>query len=182
MSARNDQIEKLILGFSQFISHKINTFNYQKYGIAQDDLFQEIRIKIWKAYANNGNNIRNFHAYIKKIITSVVVDEIQKSRKEIKTLELNNHNSSNHNDGLQKINVARKEDFKDTLIQSLTGLKDSRQKVIKLFLSDLTLEEIARLNNWSIGKTNNLFYRGLKDLKNKLKVRGVYYEDEHLRS
>ena len=74
MSARNVQIEKLILAFSQFIFHKINTFNYQKYGIAQDDLFQEIRIKIWKAYANNGNSIRNSHAYIKKIITSVVVD------------------------------------------------------------------------------------------------------------
>ncbi len=182
MSARNDQIEKLILGFSQFIFHKINAFNYQKYGIAQDDLLQEIRIKIWKAYANNGNNIRNFRAYIKKIVTSVVVDEIQKSRKEIKALELNNHYSSNHIEGLQKIDISRKEDFKDTLIQSLEGLKDSRQKVIKLFLSDLTLEEIARLNNWSIGKTNNLFYRGLKDLKNKLKIKGVYYEDKHLRS
>jgi len=177
MAVNNDHVEKLILDFSRYILSKINSFNYQKYGIEQDDLLQDIRIRIWKVCVHNNNNIRNYQAYIKKIVNSVVVDEIQKSRKAIKALEFYNHGSLNRDYYCRERNVAHKENFKETLIHSLNGLKRSRRKVLHLYLSGFTVEEIAELHNWSLGKTNNLFYRGLKDLKNILKVQEIFYED-----
>jgi DNA-directed RNA polymerase specialized sigma24 family protein len=41
----------------------------------------------------------------------------------------------------------------------------------------LTFKEIAKLKNWGKSKTNNLYYRGIAELKNKLREKGIYYED-----
>jgi RNA polymerase sigma-70 factor (ECF subfamily) len=56
---------------------------------------------------------------------------------------------------------------------------ESRRKVIKLFLLDLTIAEISSSLNWSRDKTRNLLYRGLSDLKEKLKDKGVEYENRY---
>jgi DNA-directed RNA polymerase specialized sigma24 family protein len=41
----------------------------------------------------------------------------------------------------------------------------------------MTLEEIARSLNWTPIKTRTLIYRGLDDIKRKLKKRGIDHDD-----
>ena len=55
---------------------------------------------------------------------------------------------------------------------------ESRRRVVRLFLLNMTLEEIAIFLNWSEAKTRNLLYRGLDDLKRMLKEKGIEYEDQ----
>jgi len=61
--------------------------------------------------------------------------------------------------------------------QCVDSLLDSRKKVVKLYLLNMTLEEIAGFFNWTPHKTRNLLYRGLNDLKKILKEKGIDYED-----
>jgi RNA polymerase sigma factor (sigma-70 family) len=174
--AKNEQIEKVILNFSSYIYSKVRTFNYQAYGIDRDDLIQEICIRVWKAL-NNGNTIRNFRPYLKKVVDSVVIDQIRESRKAYQAAALQAQTQSeaqsradHNNDGNGLL--------KDLLLGSLGELKESRRKVLRLYLLDYSLDQIAELMNWTRGKTQNLFYRGLRDLKKMFGKAGVSYESQ----
>ena len=61
--------------------------------------------------------------------------------------------------------------------KAIESLMESRRRPVRLFLLNMTLEEIALYLNWSRDKTRNLLYRGLADLKRILKEQGIDYED-----
>jgi DNA-directed RNA polymerase specialized sigma24 family protein len=48
-------------------------------------------------------------------------------------------------------------------------LIETRKRAVKLFLLDMSIDEIAEYYNWSRDKTRNLLYRGLADLKSRVK-------------
>ena len=68
--------------------------------------------------------------------------------------------------------------LKERLAAAVDSLIESRRKVVKLFLLDMTIDEIASFYNWSRDKTRNLLYRGLSDLKGILKDKDIDYEDQ----
>lgn len=174
---RNDYLERLIQDFARDIIFRINYFRYQRYGLDRDDLVQSVYLKICKNFEKSDKKIRDLKSYIIRVVDSVMIEALTRSRIEMQTLSLLNRNLSaarktnsghtkTHGDGRQTI-----------LLGSLKGLKDSRQTVLRLVLSGLSLEEVAKLQQWSYGKTHNLYSRGLKDLKKRLKAKGVIYED-----
>jgi RNA polymerase sigma factor (sigma-70 family) len=173
MDDRESHLEEIIANFSRYIAVKISEYNYKRYGIAQDDLFQEIYLKIWKTLAD-GHDIRHLPAYIRKIVNSVVINQILASRKEIRAIESNTqivrelHGLS----GRQKNNP-----FHSILLDSINSLKESQKTVLYLFLMDYDIDEIAKLKGWSKGKTNNIFYRAIKEIKKNLKDKKIIYED-----
>jgi DNA-directed RNA polymerase specialized sigma24 family protein len=63
------------------------------------------------------------------------------------------------------------------LLGALDEMKESQRYVISMYLSGMDLDEIAELRKWTPGKTKNLYYRGLKDLKKRLEIRGIFYEN-----
>lgn len=169
--------EKLILDFSRYIVSRINSFEYQKYAIEQEDLLQSIYVRIYKIFKNSDKKRGCSRLYINRIINSVVIEAIKKSRKETEIVNTLNHNMiAVHGHAYEKSN-SQSYDLKQILLRSLNELKGSRRYVIDLYLSGLELDEIAQLQKWSKGKTNNLFYRGLKDLKKRLKKRGIFHEN-----
>jgi RNA polymerase sigma factor (sigma-70 family) len=169
--------EKLILDFSRYIVSRINSFEYQKYAIDQEDLLQSIYVRIYKIFKNSDKKRGCSRLYINRIINSVVIDAIKKSRKETEIVNTLNHNMiAVHGHAYEK-SKSQSYDLKQILLRSLNELKGSRRYVIDLYLSGLELDEIAQLQKWSKGKTNNLFYRGLKDLKKRLKKRGIFHEN-----
>ena len=79
---------------------------------------------------------------------------------------------SNYNNGKKQ-----ETNLKKILGQAVESLIESRRKVVKLYLLNMTLEEIADFFGWSRHKTRNLLYRGLNDLKKMLKDKGIEYEN-----
>ncbi len=53
--------------------------------------------------------------------------------------------------------------------RAVEGLIDSRRQVVKLYLMNLSIQEISGYLKWTQDKTRNLLYRGLADLKESLK-------------
>jgi DNA-directed RNA polymerase specialized sigma24 family protein len=69
-------------------------------------------------------------------------------------------------------------DLRDLIGSAVENLIESRKKVVKLYLLNLSIEEISLYFRWSPHKTRNLLYRGLLDLKNILKEKKINYEHQ----
>jgi RNA polymerase sigma factor (sigma-70 family) len=169
-------IEKLVRDLSSFLVSKLDSLGYQRLGLEKDDLLQEIHIRIWKAYKDDNHNIRYFNAYLKKIVYSVFINEINRINKEHKALTMGGE-SLNPVNGTNGHRTAADLSLKNVLADSLEDLNELKQRVIKLRLEGFTFSEIAQLNQWSLRKTHGIFYSGLKDLKHKLGEKGIHYED-----
>lgn len=169
-------IEKLVGDLSSYLVSKLNSLGYQRHGIERDDLLQEIHIRIWKAYKDDSHNIQYFNAYLKKIVHSVFINEINRINKEQKALMVGGE-SLNPVNGTNDHGAAADFSLKNALVDSLGDLKETKQQVIKLRLEGFTFSEIAQLNQWSLRKTHGIYYSGLKDLKYKLGGKGIHYED-----
>lgn len=158
---KDSHLEEIIANFSRYIALKISEFNYTRYGIAQEDLFQEIYLKIWKALANS-HNIKYMPAYIRKIVNSVVINQILISRKENKVIESQMQTTR---DSYILPGSKKEEHLHNILFELINSLKESKKKVLYLFLMDYDIKEISILQGWSKGKAKYLFYRAIKDLK-----------------
>lgn len=169
-------LEAVLERFSRFIQAHIQKYNPQKNGIDPDDIFQEIKIKIWKILRNE-KKIKNYSSYIKKIVNSSVIDQLRKSRREEGILFHEKLKEISDCKSFYIMDRAHNRGLKEIIGQSIDSLIESRRKVVRLYLLNMTIEEIATLLNWSKDKTRNLLYRGLADLKKKLKENGIEYEN-----
>ncbi len=171
-----DGIEQRIIDLSSYLISKLNSLGYQRYGIERDDLLQEIHIRIWKALKDDNHNIHYINAYLKKIVNSVFINEINRINKENKALMMGEEGFDAPN-GANGRDPAADLSLKGPLVESLDDLNEPKQRVIKLRLEGFTFGEIAQLNQWSVRKTHGIFYSGIKDLKHKLGEKGIHYED-----
>ena len=174
--ARIDEFIDIVEQFSQFIRVHIQKFAPQRKGIDPDDILQEVKIKIWNILSDE-KKIDNYASYIKKIVNSSVIDQLRRIRREERVIftemqrKIAERRSTYNKEKIDDV------ECKNILGQSVDSLLESRRKVVKLYLLNMTLEEIAEFFNWSPHKTRNLLYRGLNDLKKILKEKGIEYED-----
>lgn len=174
---KEEEFEALIERFSRFIKAHIHKFNLPKFGLDTDDILQEVKIKIWKIL-DNEKKIFNYSSYIKKIVYSSVIDQLRKLKREegVYNHEKNQKISEQKNSYLSPGPLGDR-DIKDIVGQAVEFLIESRRKVVKLYLLNMSIEEIAFYFNWSKDKTRNLLYRGLGDLKKLLKEKEIDYEN-----
>lgn len=178
MSSKADKLKEfdvVLNKFTKFIKGNIQKFNLPKEGIDPDDVFQEVRIKIWKLL-NDEKKITNYSSYIKKIVNSSVIDHIRKMRRERGLILQQKQKTISEWKSTYEINYNYDKNLVDIVNETVNSLLESRRKVVKLYLLSLTIEEIAILFCWSRDKTRNLLYRGLSDLKKALKKKGIEYE------
>ncbi|MFW6160382.1 MAG: RNA polymerase sigma factor [Acidobacteriota bacterium] len=175
-AAKEKEFEAVFNRFHQFIRMNIHKYDLIKSGIDAEDILQDIKIKLWKIFKNE-KKIKNYASYIKKVVDTSVIDHIRKFRKEegIINLEIQRKISERsvkyQQDGTENINL------KKILNEALEELINSRKRVVKLFLLNMSLEDIALALGWTKDKTRNLLYRGLDDLKHSLRAKGIEYED-----
>jgi len=172
--ASHKELEAILEEFSTSIRASLFKYRLASRGIDPDDVLQEIRIKIWKCVQSEKKSAR-CSSYISRIVNSTLIDFVRKAR-QAETLAYNEHILLKKQAGGPEAE-ADGSSLRLIVNEAADSLVESRRKVIKLFLADLTLEEIARSLNWSRDKTRNLLYRGLSDLKQKLREKGVDYAD-----
>lgn len=177
--AKSKEFEAVINRFSLFIKGYIQKYNLQKNGIDPDDIIQEVKIKIWKIL-DDEKKIINYASYIKKIVDSSVIDKLRKLKREegIFLYERQKIVSERKRHYKDRTEITLDKNLKKIIAQSVDLLLESRRKVVKLFLLNMTIDEIAALFHWSKDKTRNLLYRGLNDLKNMLKEKCIEYENK----
>lgn len=167
----NDEFEALIDNLSLAIQTSVQSFNPQKLGIDPEDLVQEIRIKLWKIFKSD-KKIQNYSSYIKRVINSIIIDQIRVSRRHEKIIDLEKQRNPQDR-GIRNVPIRMEKDVN----LAFNSLIESRRKVVRWYLYGLNIDEISMILNIDKTKTKNLLYRGLNDLKNNLKSRGIKYED-----
>ena len=60
-----------------------------------------------------------------------------------------------------------------TVARAIETIPASRRPAVRMYLAGYPREEIAELMGWTEGKTRNLLYRGLADLRERLHEMGV---------
>lgn len=172
-----EEFRVLLDEFSKSIRESVARYGLEKRGIDSEDVIQEVKIKIWKKLARE-KEIHFRSLYIKRMVNSTLIDHIRRIRRQEKLISHEKERLLQEERG-----NARNPDEEDYLWKQVgeaqDSLLESRRKVVKLFLMDLTIDEISIVLKWSKDKTRNLLYRGLSDLKEKLKERGIEYENRH---
>jgi len=157
--------EHLFDKYKPLIKASLQKFDYSRYGIEYEDLLQEIRIRLWGASKREIDR-RKIPAYVRKVVDSVLITYLNKARKNKEIIRQSE----------AAITTIHSRELELVIMECADTLIDSRRMVVSLYLRGFAVPEIAKALNWTIGKTYNLYSRGLKDLKKKLKERGISYE------
>ncbi|MBE3050272.1 RNA polymerase sigma factor [Candidatus Bathyarchaeota archaeon] len=171
-----ESIERILEALAPRLRSELNGLGYSAHSPDRDDLLQEILIRTWKALKDREGEIQYLNAYVKKIVFSVFINEVNRLRRERQLISAAENRQRLENEDKEDC-AGSDEVLKEIIVESLTALGGTKRRVIELRLEGYTLAEIAQLNDWSIGKTCNDYYRGIKELKHRLAKRGIYYED-----
>ena len=171
-----ESIERILEVLAPQLRSELNGLGYSAHSPDGDDLLQDILIRIWKALKDRNGEIQYLNAYVKKIVFSVFINEVNRLRRERQLISSVENKQRLENEDNEDC-AGSGEVLKEIIVESLTSLGGAKRRVIELRLEGFTLAEIAQLNDRSISKTCNDYYRGIKELKHGLAKRGIYYED-----
>jgi len=135
------------------------------------DISQEILKKIWKMIAG-GKKIGDLRSYIWRVAYTTALDFVNEEGKYVNVEadeELEAAGCLDGMEGLSSESQLESEHAKKTLLAAIEGLSPNRRVVLKLALTGMTVNEIAEFFGWSESKVNHLYYRGLEDLKKRMK-------------
>jgi len=172
---KEDEFSNILKSYAQFLNTHVQKYNLLKYGLDPEDIMQDVRIKIWNLIRSE-KIIFSHGSYIKKIVNSAVIDQIRKLRREEGLFRHEKHKHIAELGYSYSKEVAHKRIVEETVGKAVEQLIDSRRQVVKLYLLNFTIQEISSYFNWSLDKTRNLLYRGLADLRKRLKDMDAKHE------
>ncbi len=139
-----------------------------------DEVMQDVRIRLWRA-RSSGEQIEDLPtSYIYRTTLAAAVDLIRQRRRgshvvdEVSTLE-----SGDVADVAAPHDAARdveQGEAQERIMRAVDALPDARRAVVRMHLAGYERGEIAALLRWTEGKTRNLLYRGLADLRARLEA------------
>jgi RNA polymerase sigma factor (sigma-70 family) len=173
---KEDEFRQILEDYSRHMSSQVQRYNLPKYGLDPEDILQDVKIRIWKLL-QAGRTIVSPAAYIKKIVGSAVIDQLRKRRREENLYQHEKQKRISEQELSYRWEAIRKKALAETVGQAVNRLINSRRQVVKLYLLNLTIQEIASYLQWSQDKTRNLLYRGLADLRQSLKDMEAENED-----
>ncbi|MCU0619746.1 MAG: sigma-70 family RNA polymerase sigma factor [Gemmatimonadaceae bacterium] len=141
-----------------------------------DEAEQELRIRLWRACGSAENVAALSASYVQRVVTTTALDLLRRRRRaerldDVAALPLVDP-APGADAGAEVASLA------DLVADALAALVPARRAVVTLYLEGHPREEIEAILGWSEGRTRNLLYRGLADLRAALEQRGVRWETE----
>lgn len=166
-------LQELIVRFEGFIRRTAGRHGLS--GGDVDEVVQDLRVRIWKAFGTSELIRRAKPAYLYRAAVSASLDIIRRRRtRRDSAVSLDELHSGA---GADPRNVPEERiavsELSRAVHESLALLQESRRSVVRLHLAGYDRFEIAELLGWTEGKTRNLLYRGLEDLRQILAARGI---------
>ncbi len=173
---KEEELRELLEGYAQYMNVQVQQYNLTKYGLDPEDILQDVRIRIWKIICSE-RIILCPGSYIRKIISSAVIDQLRKRRREDNLFVCEKLKCISEQGYMYCREADRKKGLEEAVGRAVEGLIDTRRQVVKLYLMNLNIQEIASYLHWTQNKTRNLLYRGLADLRDSLREMGAKNED-----
>jgi RNA polymerase sigma-70 factor (ECF subfamily) len=188
--AKSAQIETrfdaIVEEYGAFLRSVIARLCPKDLGIQFDDVEQEARLRLWRALASE-REILDLASYLYRIAATATIDAVRrvKARREqqlcVSEEESGEHGlavsvASDPDDSPER--AVEQHDLARRVVAAVETLAENRRRCVRLHLEGFTTEEIANLMNWTEPKARNLVYRGLKDLRERLRAAGIDYETD----
>ncbi|MCC6774906.1 MAG: sigma-70 family RNA polymerase sigma factor [Gemmatimonadaceae bacterium] len=179
-----DEPEHPDADISRALQHLIGRFDAfvrrtaARHGLAGadlDEVVQDLRVRIWKSFGT-AELIRRANAtYMHRAAVSASLDMVRR-RRSLKS-------SASSLDAVAPASLIDPRTHADSPLATgevgraihaaLALLSESRRGVVRMYLAGYDRHEIAELLGWTEGRTRNLLYRGLDDLRHILASRGI---------
>jgi RNA polymerase sigma factor (sigma-70 family) len=148
-----------------------------RYGLAGevDEIFQEVRIRLWRAFQERGNIMDAPASYVYRTAVSATIDLIRRRRaRREEQIDLDRPSGEAKLGTAPGANfMAEENELADCVNQEITRLPEDRALVVRMYLSGYPRVEIATIVGWSEPRTRHLIYRGLAQLRRRLQARGI---------
>lgn len=167
-SKKEEEFNTILDRHAQFINYQVFTFNLPKHGLDPEDIIQDIKIRIWNLICKE-KVIKNHRPYIRKIIYSSIIDQFRKHRREEDFYRLEAHRHVSELESPYNKESLRKTALAENVGKAVDRLIETRRQVVKLYLLNLNIREIADYLGMSQDRIRNLLYRGLADLRKLIK-------------
>jgi RNA polymerase sigma factor (sigma-70 family) len=137
----------------------------------KEDIDLEVKLKLWKKLAA-GKKIDNLRSYLWRVVYTTALDIIGER---MNYLPLEEHIETAERKTLSAQAViapdcaVEEKELGLVLEKAMTMLPRRRKEVLQLHFSGMDLKHIAAFLHWRENQVRHLLYRGLSDLKEKLK-------------
>jgi len=149
---------------------------YRLSGDDVDALLQEVRIRLWRSQPRSELIAVVGASYMYRTAVTAALTVIRRRRMRTvgasETLSEQTESSAHMTVETPEQRLAADE-LAAEVERAVDTLPPPRPTVVRLYLSGYSREEIAELLGWTEGKTRNLIYRGLADLRAVLSERGI---------
>ena len=139
-----------------------------------DDVVQEVRIRLWRSCTTSEQIAGLGTSYVYRAATTAALDLLRRRRARGAhvTEPVDDHSERLASRSGADDDVAAA-DLERQVLAALETLPLSRRTVVRMYLSGYEREEIGELLGWTEAKTRNLLYRGLDDLRTRLRAMGM---------
>ncbi len=144
-----------------------------------EEVMQEVRIRLWRARETSEQIGEVSTSYVYRTASSAALDVIRRRRS-----RKAEHHQSIDEEGAGEIATPVSGPHGDLeaselgaqVAGAIATIPESRRPAVRMYLAGYPREEIASLMGWTEGKTRNLLYRGLADLRERLTELGVGWQ------
>lgn len=147
---------------------------------AADDLVQAAIVKVMAMPGVSEGNRTLSSFYLHRVAHSALIDEIRRRqrRREV-ALEVDANESGEWSEGVAPPRAvgdpersASARELGAAIRESLLEMAEDRRLAVALYLQGHSVPDAARLLGWPAKRTENLVYRGLADLRQRLLAKG----------
>jgi RNA polymerase sigma factor (sigma-70 family) len=140
-----------------------------------DELIQAVRVRLWRARGSSEQIAATPASYVYRTAITAALDLIRARRDHVEERidTMTEHRAAalgavpGPDGGMEEAELAA------IVGRAVDEITPSRRPVLRMYLAGYDRLEIADLMGWTEGKTRNLLYRGLADLRTLLTARGI---------
>jgi RNA polymerase sigma-70 factor (ECF subfamily) len=152
-------------------------------GIDPADVEQEVLLRVWRTLERE-KELWAPTSFLYRVVATALVDAIRRRRarpEEPLMLESQDSPGLVHEPPAvtpSPEEAARRAELLEAVERQLAAMSERRRLAVKLHLQGFDTREIGRLAGWSEPTARNLVYRGLDELRQRLREQGIDYASD----
>lgn len=165
-------LDAALARFSKIVRARLRVHDLRRHGIDEDDVEQDVRIRLWNALARE--SARDLSgAYVQKVVVSAVIDAVRRERARRSEFGqgLEAVEATHADQGRQPDLLLAEEQWMDHVQRCIERLPLRRQRPVRLYLLGYTMQELSDLTGLSLDAGSKLVRRGLAELRLTLRAR-----------
>jgi RNA polymerase sigma-70 factor (ECF subfamily) len=175
----HDDFEQLLARYGRLLRAQIARHCAGRSGIDIGEVEQDARLRLWNAMREK--EVRDPASYIYRVAVSATIDAVRKviARREDPLPDPGDEGegaSLPADPAASPDAMLERKEIAAAVAGAIESLQPSRRQAVALHLQGFTLGEIAALLRGSEAKVRNLVYRGLEDLREILRSKGISVE------